>query len=93
MTRPDRSPYDSLMSGEELIDAERLAQVIVGAVTEPLDALANPRPGRQHENGDIASRGAQLVSQDQAAAVRQVQVQYYRRVAPGGEGPPSVGDG
>src|SRR3954468_16083603 len=51
--------------GAELADVERLREVVVGAGVEPVDAVLDPGPRRDHEDRHLVAGAAQAPAERQ----------------------------
>ena len=77
------APLDRADAGRELVEIERLAEIVVGAGVEPGDAVRHLVAGGQQEHGRRVAAPAHLRQHVEAGAVGQHEVEHDRRVALG----------
>ncbi len=64
----------------QLVQAERLRQVIVGARIEPSDPIGDGVARRDDQHADAIARPAQLAQQLEAAFARQTEIEQHHRI-------------
>ena len=83
--RPAGPPEHGADAGQQLVRAERLGQVVVGAGVEPGDPVDLRGPGREHDDRDLA------LAADQAEQLEAVEAGHHHveqdQVVPAAEGP------
>src|SRR5436309_2832690 len=72
---PERSD-----SREQLVEGERLHEVVVGAGVEPVDAIAHGRARREHQDRDLIARGAETPADLDAVESGQTKIEDDRVV-------------
>ena len=69
-----------MQAGDQLVERERLDQIIVGAGVQRLDAVGYLVARRQHQHARAAAAGGQAAQHADAVQPRQHQVEHHQLV-------------
>ena len=73
---PTRPAQKGAQSGEQLLECERLHQVVVRTSVEAGDAVGDGLPGRQHQDGGAVAAGADAARRLETVDVRHHHVEH-----------------
>jgi len=74
------APDERTQPGEELVEAERLGQVVIGTGVEPFDAVGNGASRSEEEDGHPAACRPKAPAHGKAIEIRQHHVEEHRVV-------------
>ncbi|MNO92222.1 hypothetical protein D3C76_837900 [compost metagenome] len=75
---PGAAPEQGAQAGLELVEVERLDQIVVGAGIQPGDAVAGGVAGGEHQHWNGGAAGAQALQHAQAVQARQAEVEQQQ---------------
>jgi hypothetical protein len=84
---PEVGPH----TGQEFLEGERLAEVVVRAEIEPFDPVAHAPPGTEHQDRNRGSPLPQACKHLKAVQVGQAEIQYHQVIAHAGDLAPRDG--
>ena len=76
------APPEGAQAGEQLIERERLHQVVVGPRVQTLDPVTDGGPRGEHQDGNPVARRAQSPADLEATEVRKAEIEDDRLIRP-----------